>query len=449
MSAAEKPDSEQPAQADGLRFGPLTMMPGVSAKNLFGLFFASFFGIASMSFINASQPYVLTELMMIPQDEQGTLAGNLTFVQEIVLLCLLGPIGAMSDKIGRKPLYIAAFILLALAYFLYPLAGSLLMLFVFRMVFAAGAAHNIVMLPAVANDYPQEPCRAKLLATCFIFNGLGLVLILAVMRSLPVRFSDMGIDPVWVGRYWLWIMSGICLFVAVVIALTIKPGAPRQLEKREPLLATFKVGLRAARNGRIALAYAAASVSRGDLSVMSTFFTLWLTQEGIRQGMPTAEAQQTALTFYLVVQGATLPWAPIAGYFLDRIDRLHGLAIAMAVAGVGYGSLWLLDNPIGSGMYICAALIGMGEMTANLAATSLIGKEAPERGRGAVLGMWSFCGALGILTVALVGGYLFDNVSQVGPFMFVAGANIALLLWSVYLILRRRSASAPVDPAAT
>lgn len=446
MTEAESQTVKKVAEPGGLRFGPLTMMPGVTPKHLFGIFFASFFGIASMSFINASQPYVLTEMLKIPLEEQGTLAGNLTVVQEIVLLCLLGPIGAMSDKIGRKPLYVLAFVLLGLAYILYPLAGTILMLFVFRMVFAAGAAHNIVMLPAVANDYPQENCRAKMIAACFLFNGLGLVLILAVFRGLPVTFSEMGFDPIWVGRYWLWCMAALCLVVAVVIGLTLKPGAPRQLEKREPLLATFKVGLRAARSGRIALAYAAAAVSRGDLSVMSTFFTLWLTQEGIRQGLPTADAAKTALTFYLVVQGTTLPWAPIAGYILDRIDRLYGLAIAMFIAGVGYGSLWFIDNPIGNGMYICAALIGMGEMTANLAATSLIGKEAPERGRGAVLGMWSFSGALGILMVAIVGGYLFDNVSQVGPFMFVAAANLLLLCWSIYLILSRTDDKASPEP---
>ena len=75
----------------------------------------------------------------------------------------------------------------------------------------------------------------------------------------------------------------------------------------------------------------------------------------------------------------------------------------MSVAFVGYGSLYFLDNPIGNGMFICAALIGAAEMFANLSATSLIGKEAPERGRGAVLGMWSWCGAFGILVVALVG----------------------------------------------
>ena len=65
-------------------------------------------------------------------------------------------------------------------------------------------------------------------------------------------------------------------------------------------------------------------------------------------------------------------------------------------------------------------------------------RGAPERGRGAVLGMWSWFGAVGILTVALVGGYLFDNVSRVGPFMFVASANLALLIWALVLLARRR-----------
>ncbi len=421
----------------GLKFGPLRMNPGVSARNLFALYFASFFGIATMSFINTSQPYILTEILNIPLSEQGTLSGRLTVVQEIALLILLGPVGALSDKFGRKPIYIAAFLFLALAYLLYPLASTVLMLFLFRMVFAIGVSANSVMLPAVANDYTQEHCRAKMIASCFIFNGLGLVVLISLLRGLPVRFTDMGLNSVVAGQYWLWTVAGLCLLVALVLALGLAPGAPKQLDKREPLLATFKVGLKAARSGRILLAYAAASVSRGDLSVMSTFFTLWLTQAGIEQGLTTAEASKTALTFYVVVQGFALPWAPIAGYILDRIDRIAGLALAMSFGFVGYGSLFFIDNPIGPWMYLCAALIGMAEMTANLSATSLIGKEAPERGRGAVLGTWTWFGALGILTVAIVGGYLFDNVSRVGPFLFMATANLLLLIWSLSLLVRR------------
>jgi MFS family permease len=78
-------------------------------------------------------------------------------------------------------------------------------------------------------------------------------------------------------------------------------------------------------------------------------------------------------------------------------------------------------------------------MSANLSATSLIGQEAPERGRGAVLGMWSWFGAAGILAIALVGGWLFDNVSKIGPFMFIAVANVALLVWALLLLHRARS----------
>lgn len=420
----------------GLRLGPLHLAPGVSGKHLATLFFASFFGIASMSFINFSQPYVFTELMNVPLEEQGTLAGNLTFLQEIVLLALLAPIGALSDKFGRKPLYVAAFVLLALAYFVYPLAGTLFMLFMFRMIFAAGAAGNIVMLPSVANDYAQENCRAKMIAGCFIFNGLGLVLILALLRNVPVRLQEAGIDAAQAGQYWLWMMSAICLVVAAGIAIGLKPGAPQQLGKRDPILATFKIGLKAARNPRIALAYAAAGVSRGDLSVMSSFFSLWLFQVGVDQGLSSADAQAKAGTFYIIVQAFALPGAPLAGFVLDRIDRVKGLTIAMLIAAIGYFSLWVVDDPIGNQMYFAAALVGLGEIFANLSATSLIGKEAPERGRGAVLGMWSWCGALGILTVALVGGYLFDNVSQVGPFLFVGSANVALLIWALVLLRR-------------
>ena len=56
--------------------------------------------------------------------------------------------------------------------------------------------------------------------------------------------------------------------------------------------------------------------------------------------------------------------------------------------------------------------------------------------------MWSWFGAAGILGIALVGGWLFDNVSKIGPFMFIAAANLALLLWALLLLRRARRIAA-------
>ncbi len=173
--------------------------------------------------------------------------------------------------------------------------------------------------------------------------------------------------------------------------------------------------------------------------MVSTFFTLWLVQEGIRQGMGTAEALGRATLFYVVIQAFALPWAAISGYMLDRINRVIGLVVAMFLAAIGYFSLAIINNPLGTEMYFAAALVGMGEMNANLAAMSLIGQEAPERGRGAVIGVYSFFGALGILTVAKVGGYLFDNWAPIGPFMFVAVGNVVVFVLAAIVLMIDKS----------
>ncbi|MEZ5565094.1 MAG: MFS transporter [Gammaproteobacteria bacterium] len=106
------------------RVGPLVMRPEVTPKNVWTLFFVSFFGIAMMNTVGVMQPYVFTEILNIPPDEQGSLAGNLTVLQEIVALVLLGPAGALSDRVGRKPIFGTGFLLLGLGYCLYPLASS-------------------------------------------------------------------------------------------------------------------------------------------------------------------------------------------------------------------------------------------------------------------------------------------------------------------------------------
>ncbi|MDH4022916.1 MAG: MFS transporter [Gammaproteobacteria bacterium] len=424
----------------GIPFGPrrlkLRMAPGVSRLNVYTLLFGSFFGIVMMSFVNASQPYLFTEVLHIPAAEQGPLAGHLTFVAEIVVILTIGLIGALSDKIGRKPLYVAAFLLLAIGYFLYPLARSADQLVMFRMFLALGLACNTAMLPSVANDYPVEESRGKMLAVCFMLNGLGLVLVLTPLRLLLGFFDGLtGGEAELTARYWLWTAAGVCLLVSTVLAAGLKPGAPGQLKEREPMLATLRIGVRAGKNIRVALAYAAAVVARGDMAVLSTFFVLWLTQQGIAAGMSTSDASTLALKFYILIQVFALCWLPVLGYMLDRIDRVAGLALAMVLGGSGYFSLFFLDNPLGAQMYLAALLVGMGEISANLASLTLIGSEAPVKGRGAVIGLFSLCGAIGILLVAKVGGTLSGLFGPVAPFVLVASANVTVFVLAVLVLV--------------
>lgn len=431
-------------EEEGIRIGPLQMRVGVSYKHVLTLFFVSYFGIAMMNSVGIMQAYLFNEILKIPPNEQGSLTGTLLVVQEIVVILLVGLAGAISDRVGRPPVFAIGFLLLALGYCLYPLASGDLEtvrweLVFFRLFIASGVACINVMLSSVANDYPVDRTRAKMIAGVFIFNGVGIASLPRLVGGLPQMFIEMGIDPVWAGRYAYWCLAGTCVMLALVLLWGLKPGAMTKSKEREPLLATLKVGLAAGRMPRVALGYAAAFVSRADLAVVSQFLTLWLVREGMAQGMTPAEATVKATLFYIVIQAFALPWAVIFGVLLDRIDRLKGLMIGMGVAFVGYASLGLLENPLSFEMYIAAAFVGAGEMSANISATSLIGKEAPDRGRGAVLGLFSLFGAVGIMVVGVIGGWLFDNWKPVGPFLYMAGSNAVMVLAALLVFLATRT----------
>jgi MFS family permease len=429
--------------------GLFTLRTGVTHRHVGALFFVAFFAVPIAGFVGVVQPFILTEILNIPFDQQGSLTGNLLVMHEVVNLSLIGLYGAASDKLGRRPLLAGAFLIVALTFCLFPLVSGQTELVIFRLLVACGVAGITSMLTAVANDYPAEQCRARMIAAVFMCNGLGLAILPRAFGGLPAWFTAGGADAMVAGRNTFLVVATVASVAALVAAIGLKPGAPAQLGAREPLLATLRVGVRAARRPRVALAYMAALVSRGDLSVASTFLTLWLVREGVTRGMSTVDALKQATLIYVIIQGSALPWAAVLGFVLDRMDRVVGLALAMAIAAAGYGSFGLLDDPLGGWMYPCAALVGLGEMAAVLSATSLIGRESPDEGRGAVMGMFSMCGALGIGATGVIGGQLFDHWSPVGPFLLVAGANVILLAAAVVLLQAERRSRRAVTASST
>ena len=154
--------------------------------------------------------------------------------------------------------------------------------------------------------------------------------------------------------------------------------------------------------------------------------------------MSRAEAFKLSTGFYVMVQAFAIPGAVLINFFIDKVDRVMALAISMAIAACGYLYLGFIDDIFSTQMYFGAALLGLGEIFANISAISLIGSAAPAKGRGAVIGGFSFFGAIGILLVAVIGGWLFDNVGPTAPFTMVGFANLALLILALVLLFSER-----------
>ena len=66
------------------------------------------------------------------------------------------------------------------------------------------------------------------------------------------------------------------------------------------------------------------------------------------------------------------------------------------------------------------------------------GGGVPSAVRGAVLGSFALCGALGILIATSVGGRVFDLWMPGGPFVLMGMINSLVLAFAIYVSLQAR-----------
>ena len=145
----------------GIKFGPFWLTPGVSKLNACTYFVSSFSFVTLVTFLNFVQPYILEEILRIPVEQQGTVTGYLNFMHEGTALILMGLVGALSDRIGRRAIIVTGFLVWAIGFIVFPTATTIEQLYVYRLVFAVGVAISSVMVITTMQDYPQEVSRGK------------------------------------------------------------------------------------------------------------------------------------------------------------------------------------------------------------------------------------------------------------------------------------------------
>ena len=414
------------------RLGPIHLAPEVRPVNAATYLFAAFAGITLTTFVSVILPYILNVNLAVPFDEQGRVSGDMGFYRELVLISLSSLIGALSDRTGRRRIFVAGLIVLAIGYTIFGFVDTMLKLILVQVFLAVGIGLVNVMVVAIQLDYPADESRGKLAGFAGVAIGLGALSIGVVLTRLPFIYSQSGATELMAGRYTMFTMTGIGIVTALIVGLGLKGGRPPHAKDDQSLRALIASGISAGRtNPRILLAYLSAFVSRGDLIAIGTFYTLWLTQAGITKGMSIDEAAKTAGGFFGLVMGVALLWAPIMGVINDRLDRTTTMAFALACAALGYLAMGLIPDPLGVWMFPGAVALGIAQMSVVSACQTLIGQEAPREARGAITGMFSLFGAAGILFITKVGGQIFDAIGPAAPFVLIGAINGLLFLFAL------------------
>ena len=409
------------------RLGSLELAPGVTRGNALVKLLAAFVGIGALSGMAILQSYLLNAHLHIPRGEQGTLSGNLSFWSEVVGLLLFFPFGIAADRIGRRPVLSFGFVMLALGWGLYPFATTAGELLLYRLFYAVGAAATAGTLATLVNDYPVDSSRGKFIGINSVMSTLGTMFMAGVVSRIPDLLSQRGYDAVTGGRAMFLTGAALCALMAVVTARGLMAGTPAGRGARPPLGALAgRVG-RALRNPRIALAYAGALVARSDVVIKGLFLSLWAVQAGRADGLSPGRAMAQFGTMIIIMYLVSLVSAPAFGWFIDRVNRVTAMIVALATAATGYLSMWFLTSPLDMDMIPLLVVLTLGTGFMVKASMALIGQEAPVRERASVIAGSSMCGALGILAFTGIGGRLFDAWGPWAPFV-LAGAYQALLL---------------------
>jgi MFS family permease len=413
------------------RRAPVRLNEGVERRHLRLFYFSVFFAAGLMVYVSFSKAFLLSIFLNIPTAEQGRVAGNLQSFRELVILFAIAAGGILADRLGRRLIYTLGFYFLGLGFFLFPLARTVNQLLVFYVVSGVGAAFITAMLSTILADYVANEDRGRAGAVQGALGALSGLLLLPLFQSLPKLFGKAGFDPLAAGRISYYILTIICLGIGSALWFGLWQGGTQKAERRG-FVELLGEGLAAARQPGVALSYAAAFVSRGDLAVVGLFIGLWANKIGAAQGLSPADVLQRTVPFFFVGALVQIMAAPFVGRLADRVNRAVALAVAALIGVVAYGLMFFVQNPLNTTFLPFMAILGVAQISGLITSQVLVAEQAPAAIRGSVIGFFGLCGAAAQILLAWVGGRIFDQLPA-GPFLLVGGLNLLLLLLALAL----------------
>lgn len=417
----------------------LTYAPGIRTRHFVTYLIAVLLSSGYAGAIAVMQPALLS-LIGVPPEEQGNVTGMLAAMQEVILIVLLGLIGAISDRVGRKATYAFGFLATSLGFYLYPHAGSIEELFVYRAIIAIGSAAMLGMMVTVVADYCTNETRGKAngLQGMVATIGAAIPMLLAV---LPQVFVGMGQSQIEAQHSTFSVAAamGVLGALVVVVGLASRSTQPTAPE-RESILRIIVDGLKAARDKGIALSYGAAFISRGDLAVTGAFLNLWLIQYGtVELGMTFSQAMaELAFPAIGFILSGAIVGSIVMGTFADVISKAAAVTVSSGLAAAVYMGMVFVSDPTAAWVKGVLFMMGVAEISAFVSSQALVGQQAEPSHRGTIIGFFGVAGAIGILVATTGGGKVFDAIGPSAPFVIFGALNLVVFAWGLAVFRKIR-----------
>ncbi|KAF9325262.1 hypothetical protein BG006_011255 [Podila minutissima] len=445
-------------------FGIFIVNENITYLNFCFYLIACFGTICLVVYLSIIQPFVLTVILGISQSK-GNTTGNLALYDEIIALPATLIWGILSDRIGRRPVYSAGFVCLGASLILYPYSKNLYPdMLLCRLLFSVGSAATTCMMTGTLSDVAGgQHERGRVSAMVGMFAGFGGLTAGMGLIKVPYQLVQYAGSEIKGIQLCFRIVGGVAIGFAVVCLFTMhnmegshvkgvkywvrrivtrnKDNEPKPaLPPMENPLKQLKYGFMAGRDPRVSLAYVSSFVARADTVLFTSYVSLWVVQHYEDLGWCTKEyncgaAAGDTHTLTGMAQGISLVFAPIFGFMGERMEKSTVLAIAGVIGAVGsFPFAFTNASPADKSNYAWVCLVGVGQIGIIVTGMTLVnGLNVDPKYRGSVAGVFSFCGALSIMIMAKLGGYLFDVWMRGAPFVLMGIVHSIVALYSIYV----------------
>jgi MFS family permease len=317
--------------------------------------------------------------------------------------CLQIPFGALSDRVGRRPMILVGLVLYALGSVLGALASGIWGVVVGRMVQGAGAVSGPVT--ALLADQTRVQVRTRAMALIGISIGASFVVSLL---AAPVLEPLIGVP----GIFWAMAgLAGLCI-VLLYAVVPPPPRLPMHPAGRPPLTEALTATLVPYYIGIFAL----------NFVLTATFFGV----PHVLRDVLHVDVHDHWKTYLTVFSASILPTIPLVLVTerSARPDEVVRFGIALLMISLGwlafvYSGRWSLDAAL------IAFFAAFNYLEARLPAG--LSQAAAPGIRGAALGIFATAQFLGAFAGGVAAGALYG--SRMGLVGVFGGASLVALAW--------------------